>query len=151
MRLWISGIAGVVAIGAGALLAQEFSGKELQGVQAKDIKWMKAEGLPAGCMVAHVWGEAKGGSAVDFIKFPAGTTVPLHWHSPNHVVTVVSGKLTIGGKPGEGTEVGPGGYFIIPGRTPHWTQAKEDTVFVVSGDAPNDMNWAEKKPAPEPK
>lgn len=115
----------------------------LTAVQARDIQWQKAEGLPAGVMVAHVSGDAKGGAAVDFIKFPAGARVPLHWHSASHVVTVLSGKLVIGGAPGveKELEVGPGGYFKIDGKTPHWTSAKEETVIAVSGDAPNDLHW----------
>ncbi|HEX7896318.1 MAG TPA: cupin domain-containing protein [Planctomycetota bacterium] len=117
----------------------------LVSVQAGDIPWQKAEGLPAGVLVAHVTGDAKGGPAVDYIKFPAGVRVPLHWHSANHVVTVISGRLHIGG-PGspeleKGFEVGPGGYYKIPAKTPHWTAAKDVTVIAVSGDAPNDLHW----------
>jgi len=118
----------------------------LSAVRASDIAWQRAEGLPAGVMVAHVSGDAKGGPAVDFIKFPAGTRVPLHWHAANHVVTVLSGKLAIGA-PGleKDLEIGPGGYFKIAAKTPHLTSAKEETVIAVSGDAPNDLHWV--KPA----
>jgi quercetin dioxygenase-like cupin family protein len=127
---------------AGSELGQEPS-QGLTAVQARDIQWQKAEGLPAGVRVAHVSGDAQGGAAVDFIKFPAGTRVPLHWHSANHVVTVLSGRLFIGA-PGldKDLEVGPGGYFKIAGKTPHMTSAKEETVIAVSGDAPNDLHWA---------
>ena len=133
-------LAGAFAALAAILsLSQE---KNLTAVRAEDIPWQKAEGFPAGVMVSHASGDAKGGAAVDFLKFPAGTRVPTHWHSANQVVTVLSGKLVIG-SPGveKGHEVGPGGYFKIAGDTPHWTAAKEDTVFVVSGDAPIDLHW----------
>ncbi len=131
------------ALAASVWLNQEKAKPEaILAMPAQDIPWQKAEGMPAGVMVSHAAGEAKGGAAVDFLMFPAGTLVPAHWHSANHVVTVLSGKLVIG-SPGEkkGQEVGPGGYFKLKGKTPHWTMAKEDTVFVVSGDAPNDMHW----------
>jgi len=133
----------VAALSASVWLDQEKEKAEgLSAVPAKDIAWQKAEGMPAGVMVAHVAGDAKGGAAVDFLKFPAGTRIPPHWHSANHVVTVLSGKLVIG-SPGQekGLEVGPGGYFKLTGKTPHWTTAKEETVFTVSGDAPNDLHW----------
>lgn len=135
----------LAALAASVWLDQEDKGKPLglSAVRAQDIAWQKAEGMPAGVMVSHAAGDAKGGAAVDFLKFPAGTRVPPHWHSANHVVTVLSGKLEIG-SPGleKGLEVGPGGYFRIMGKTPHWTMAKEETVFTVSGDAPNDLHWA---------
>jgi quercetin dioxygenase-like cupin family protein len=135
---------GLLATAIVADLAQEATPpRGLTAVQAPDIEWRKAEDLPAGVMVAHVSGDAKGGAAVDFIKFPAGARVPLHWHGANHVVTVLSGKLLIGA-PGldKDLEVGPGGYFKIAGQTPHVTSAKEETVIAVSGDAPHDLHWA---------
>ena len=130
------------ALAASVWLKQEKAKPEgIFAVRAQDIPWQKAEGMPAGVMVSHAAGEAKGGAAVDFLMFPAGTRVPPHWHSANHVVTVLSGKLVIGSPGEKGQDVGPGGYFKLTGKTPHWTTAKEDTVFVVSGDAPNDLHW----------
>src|SRR5688500_18302396 len=137
---------GLLAAGfAGALCARQDKAtpEGLSAVRASEVAWQRAEGLPAGVMVAHVSGDAKGGPAVDFIKFPAGTRVPLHWHAANHVVTVLSGRLAIGGAPGveKDLEVGPGGYFKIAGKTPHVTSALQETVIAVSGDAPNGLHW----------
>jgi hypothetical protein len=136
------------ALGAAAWFAQDKPAGTVVAVDASALRWEKAEGLPAGVRVARGTPDAKAGLFVDFIKFPAGVRVPLHWQGANQVVTVISGRLVIGG-PGspeleKGLEVGPGGFYRIPGRTPHWTWAKEESVIEVAGDAPNDLHWAAK-------
>jgi quercetin dioxygenase-like cupin family protein len=134
---------------------REKSGKDIVAVKATDIKWEKADGMPEGIMVSHLTGESSASPFVDMLKFPRGTRVPLHWHSANHILTVMSGTLVIGreGKPDEsaGMEVGPGGYFRFTAKAPHWTFAKEDTVFVVSGDKESDIHWLDKEGQPRKK
>ena len=138
-------LAVTAALSAAAWIAQDApKAGGIVGVDASELRWEKAEGLPAGVMFARTGADAKG-PALDFIKFPAGARVPLHWHSANHAVIVVSGRLVIGSPDLEkGREVGPGGYFRVPGKTPHWTWAKEECVIAVAGDAPNDLHWVAK-------
>lgn len=133
------------ALGAAAWFAQDKPAGGLEAVDASELRWGNAEGLPAGVRVARGTPDARTGFSVDFIKFPAGTRVPLHWHSARQVVTVLSGRLVVGG-PGleKDLALGPGGHFRIAGRTPHWTWAKEDTLIVVAGDAPHDLHWVVK-------
>ena len=111
------------AIGAGYLVGQEIRAREIVAVNPADIQWEKAGKAGEGIWSHHVSGSAAGGAAVDLIKFAKGAKVPLHYHSANHVVTVVSGRLVIGksGAPSEtgGMEVAAGGYYTIPARSPH--------------------------------
>jgi quercetin dioxygenase-like cupin family protein len=123
--------------------------KDIVAMKASAIKWERPEGMPEGLMVSHLTGEATSAPFVDMLKFAGGTRVPLHYHSANHIVTVVSGTLIIGkeGQPDEssGMEVGPGGYFRISGKAPHWTMAKEDTIIVIAGDRKNDTHFLDKE------
>lgn len=133
------------ALAVAVWLAQDKPSGGLEAVQQGDLQWKDADGLPAGVKVAHAFGDPKGGPAVDYLKFPAGARVPLHRHSANHVVTVLSGRVVIGTPAIEkGLEVGPGGCFKLAGRVPHWTWAREESVIQVTGDAPNDLHWAAK-------
>jgi quercetin dioxygenase-like cupin family protein len=129
--------------------------KDIVAVKASAVKWEKPEGMPEGLWVSHLSGESKTAPFVDMMKFAGGTRVPLHYHSANHLVSVVSGALIIGkeGQPDEsmGMEVGPGGYFRIAAKTPHWTMAKEDTIIVVSGDRMNDTHFLDKEDPPRKK
>jgi len=122
--------------------------KDLLAVKAGDIRWEKAAGMPEGVWVSHLTGEPAASPFVDMLKIARGTRISLHWHSANHIVTVMSGTIVFGkeGKPEEtaGTEITAGGYARINARQPHWTMAKEDTILVVSGDKENDIHWMSK-------
>jgi len=135
--------------------ATENAGKDIVAVKPSGIAWEKAEGMPEGMMVSHLTGESSAAPFVDMLKMARGTRVPLHWHSANHIVSVVSGMLVIGkeGRPDEaaGMEVGPGGYYRITAKAPHWTFAKEDTIVVVSGDQKNDIHRLDKADQPRKK
>jgi len=129
--------------------------KDIVAVKASAIKWEKPEGAPEGIMISHLTGEANASPFVDMMKFAAGTRVPLHYHPANHIVSVVSGTLIIGkeGQPDESTgmEVGPGGFFRLTAKAPHWTMAKEDTIVVISGDKKNDTQFLDKENQPKKK
>src|SRR6185295_19618219 len=105
-----------------------------QVVKPSEIKWEKADGMPEGVWVSHLTSDSNAAPYVDMLKFSRGTRIPLHWHSANHIVTVISGTLVVGreGAPqdGMGMEVPAGGYVRITAKSPHWTFAKEDTIFI---------------------
>ena len=128
--------------------AKEKSDKDLLVVKPAGIKWEKADGMPDGVWVSHLTGDSNAAPFVDMLKFSRGTRIPLHWHTANHIVTVLSGTMVIGkeGKPeeGMGMEIPAGGYARITAKTPHWTFAKEDSIVVVSGDKEHDLHWMEK-------
>ena len=123
--------------------------KDTQVVKASAVKWEKMEGMPEGFWISHPTGDPDSAPWVCMVKMAKGTLVPLHSHSPNNVMTVVSGTVEFGkeGKPGEGSgmEVGAGGYCRMASNQPHWTYAKEECVFVVSGDKKNDIHFMEKE------
>jgi hypothetical protein len=152
MKVGVVGLILGLAVLLSPLFSQEKSrekmDKDVMVVKAANIKWEKAEGMPDGVWVSHLTGDTNAAPFVDMLKLARGTRIPLHWHSANHIVTVVSGSIAFGkeGKPDEGVgmEIGPGGFARISAKQPHWTFAKEDSIVVVSGDKANDMNWMDK-------
>lgn len=147
----VASIIAVVAVLAPVMTQErtrEKPDKDLLVIKPSAIKWEKAEGLPEGVWISHLTGESNASPFVDMLKFPRGTRVPLHWHSSNFVITVLSGTMVFGkeGKPEEGLgmEVSSGGYARITAKAPHWTFAKEDSIVVISGDKENDLHPMEK-------
>lgn len=144
----VASILGLASLFTVAQEKREKLDKDLMVVKAANVKWEKADGLPEGVWVSHLTGESNAAPFVDMMKLARGTRIPLHWHSANHIVTVVSGTMVFGkeGKPDEtgGMEVGAGGFARITAKQPHWTFAKEDSIIVVSGDKENDMHWMDK-------
>jgi hypothetical protein len=139
-------------LGLAALLAPfvtQEKEKDIQAVKSSAVKWEKMDGMPEGFWISHPTGDPDSAPWVCMVKMAKGTLVPLHSHTPTNVMTVVSGTVEFGrdGKPGDGTgmEVGPGGYCRMSSNQAHWTYAKEDVVFVVSGDKKNDIHFMEKE------
>jgi len=81
-------------------------------VPAADLKWVELDpkGAP-GVKVADVWGDHTKGAYKGFTKFPAGFTAPLHTHTNEMRIAVISGTFihTPEGKPE--VRLGPGSYL----------------------------------------
>ncbi len=134
----IVAIAAAVFSATSALAAE--TGKSV--VLAKpDLKW-KAMGT-SGVASAPVSGDMEKGSSRFFLKYPAGLVTPMHHHTANHHVTVISGSiiLTVGGKE---HRLGPGAYFMLADRAAHTAKVEgnEDVVFFIHAEAPWDVVMA---------
>ena len=106
-----------------------------------ELKW-KAMGN-SGVAAAPVAGDMDKGPSRFFLKYPAGFVTPMHHHTANHHVTVISGSitLTVGGKE---HRLGPGSYFMLADRAAHIAKVdgKEEAVFFIQADAPWDVVMA---------
>lgn len=111
-------------------------------VNASDLKWGPAPpAFNAGAQLAVIDGDpSQPGPFVIRVKFPAGFKVMPHWHPTDENVTVVSGTLVAG--MGEKWDDGAmktftaGGFARMPKKTPHYVQAKEETIVQVHGTGP---------------
>ena len=127
-------------------------------VPAADIKWTDVEGFP-GVKMAALQGDPGKGANHNMQKLPAGFQAPMHHHTSDHYVLVVSGTmvLTVEGKE---TKLPPGSYFAFTGKKEHLTkcEAGADCVLFVDARGKWDVvvpkgNEAKKdeKKAPAPK
>src|SRR5262245_52157347 len=93
-RLIFLVVAGTLAL---SLPAQAKSGAVT--TPAADLKWNDIPGFP-GLKMAVVQGDPAKGASHFFLKFPAAFAAPVHHHSADHYVTVLSGTLvlTVDGK-----------------------------------------------------
>ena len=97
---------------------------------AADVKWTPA-GVP-GVSTAAVDGDMSKGPSHFFLKYAAGFNAPIHHHSPDHYVTVVSGNLVLV-LDGKDQRVPPGSYFAFTGKAKHGARCEgsEDCVMFV--------------------
>src|ERR1700692_2220698 len=69
---------------------------------ASDLKWtdLDPKGAP-GVKIVDVWGDHAKGAFGAFIQFPAGFAAPLHTHTNDYKIVIVSGTMIQGpeGKP----------------------------------------------------
>lgn len=107
-------------------------------VTKSELKW-KNMGIP-GVDAAPVSGNMATGPSRFFLKYPVGFVTPSHFHSADHYVTVMSGRLTLTVN-GKTHKLGPGSYFSLTDRAPHVAkvEGKEPAVFFIQADGPWDV------------
>jgi hypothetical protein len=86
-----------------------------EAVSAQNLNWgdLDPAGAP-GVKIADVWGNHAMGGFGAFVKFPAGFTTPLHTHTNEFKIVVISGNFiqVPEGKPE--IRLGPGSYLRQP-------------------------------------
>ncbi len=103
---------------------------------AADMKWVELDPHAPGVMISPLWGDYTKGAFGAMNKFPAGWSAPLHTHTHDMKLVVVSGTWihTPEGKPE--VRLGPGSYMMQPGGTyRHMSgcdKASECLVFIES-------------------
>ena len=162
----VAALATVLLLTAAPALAQEYEKKAEEAatataeaahvaIAAADVVWGPApEGLPAGSELAVLSGDpSEEGLFIMRAKLPDGYRVPPHSHPKTESVTVISGTLGI--SMGEtldeaaGTELGPGGLFVMPAETAHAAWAKGETVIQINAEGPWGITYV--NPADDPR
>jgi quercetin dioxygenase-like cupin family protein len=137
----------LAAIGAGVQAQSPTQAPAHVLMAPADMKWGPAPpSLPAGAQAAVLSGDpSKAAPFVISLKFPAGFTVPPHWHPTDENVVVVSGSLMLG--MGEKLDVASmktvaaGGYANLPKQMRHYARANGATQIMVFGTGPFEVNY----------
>ena len=108
-------------------------------VAAGELKWVDVPDTPA--KMATVKGDSAKGPHASFIKLPAGFSAPLHSHTADHNVVVVSGTLTETAEGGAAKKLGPGSWFEFTGNKKHVTtcDAGADCLLFITAKAAWDL------------
>ena len=101
-------------------------------VPAGDLKWQDVPGMQ-GVKLAPVQGDPSKGASHFFAKFTGGFSAPLHHHTANHYVTVVSGTLVLV-VDGKEHKLPAGSFFSFEGKKPHETRCEAGADCVLSID-----------------
>jgi quercetin dioxygenase-like cupin family protein len=142
----------VFALGSSMIHANE---QHHTVVPGDTVKWGPAPpSLPTGAQAAMLFGNpAEEGPFVLRLKFPAGFIVPPHRHSKDELVTVISGRFTVGA--GEKLDrasaqpLPPESFVHLPAGMPHFALVDEETVVQINGQGPFDITYV--NPADDPR
>jgi quercetin dioxygenase-like cupin family protein len=124
-------------------------GKFTVVVSASELKW-NAPPDAHGVQIATIRGNMTKGAYRVMVKFPPGTSHPVHTHSGDVEVVVISGTFLYGADDASAKDLGPGSYAFIPGGTKHISGCKAGAECLVfqSGTEKFDMTpVGEPKPA----
>jgi anti-sigma factor ChrR (cupin superfamily) len=122
---------------------------------AEDLKWTDLDptGAP-GVKIADVAGDHAKGAFTAFIKFPTGFNTPLHTHTHDMKITVISGTFIQTPEGKSQVRLGPGSYFLQPGMTyKHVTGCEGDSgcEILVESNGKFDLKPVEAGKAPAKK
>lgn len=86
--------------------------------------------------IAVLSGNPKTAPYEAFIKFPAGTAIPLHWHTFTNTAVGVSGTLVVEAPGQPPIELGAGSWGVVPGMLKHTTKCKQGADCVIYARQP---------------
>jgi quercetin dioxygenase-like cupin family protein len=161
LRRWRQTLAfPVLFLVAAAFLAQRAEARPPQKVAkgfvawpAADLKWEALAGAPPGPMLATLWGNPTKGAYAAIEKFPAGFSAPLHTHSVDHKVVVISGTWIHGEEGKPEVRLGAGSYLFQPANRRHSTACDEasECIFFIESSGKFDLKMVEEKKTPAKK
>ncbi len=122
---------------------------------AGDLKWTDLDrtGAP-GVKVADLWGNHATGAYGAFFKLPAGFAAPLHTHTHDIKVVIVSGTYIQQPEGKPEFRIGPGSYFLQPGGNYRHTTSFDkasDCVFLAESNGKFDLKVVDTGKAPAKK
>jgi anti-sigma factor ChrR (cupin superfamily) len=132
-----------------AVLAQAAKSVEGTGVKAPapmpaaDLNWTDLDpaGAP-GVKVADLWGSHQKAAFGAFFRLPAGFAAPLHTHTHDMKLVIVSGTYIQGPEGKPEFRLGPGSYLMQPGGNYRHTTSCDQTsecLFFVESNGPFDL------------
>ena len=135
--------------------APKSAASRLVVMPASDLKWADLDptGAP-GVKIADVWGNHAKGAFGAFTKFPAGFATPLHTHTNDFKIVVVSGTFVQAPEGKPEFRLGPGSYLMQPGGNyKHTTSCDKasECVFFLQSSGKFDLKPAEAAKAPAKK
>ena len=122
---------------------------------AGDLKWADLDptGAP-GVKIADLWGNHAKGAYGAFFKFPAGFAAPLHTHTHDMKIVIVSGTFIQGPQGKPEFRLGPGSYLMQPGGNYRHTTACDsasECLFFAESSGKFDLKVVEEGKAPAKK
>ena len=115
------------------------------------LKWTDLDPSVPGSQVVDLWGNHASGAFGALFRLPAGFAAPLHTHTHDMKVVILSGTYIQSPEGKPEFRLGPGSYFMQPGGDyRHITKCDpaSDCVFFVESQGGFDLKLAEagKKP-----
>ena len=120
---------------------------------AGDLKWTDVEGAPPGVKGVDLFGDRTKGPFGAMQKFPAGFSAPLHTHSADLRIVVVSGTVIHGPEGKPEVRLPAGSYLYLPSTYRHTTACDKasECVFFIEGNRKFDVKPVEPAKAPAKK
>ena len=130
-----------IILAAGAVVAQDRPKFE----PAAKMQLQSAPGLPECAKLAVANGDPTKSAGVIYAKWPAGCTVPMHWHMANEQLIVVSGSGKMAHQGGTAAEtLSKGAFVFMPAKHQHSFTCTTACEFYVVTDGAFDIHYVDR-------
>ena len=104
--------------------------------------------LPKGCGIAVLHGDPAKDNVDVFLKVPAKSTLPLHWHTSAERMVLVAGELQVTYDGQKAVVLRPGTYAYGPAKRPHkgFCASAVPCVLFIAFESPLDAVLVEGPP-----
>jgi quercetin dioxygenase-like cupin family protein len=109
------------------------------------LKYGPLPSIPACATGAGLHGDPMKGAFVLMVKATAGCTVPMHWHTSNEEVGIVTGNGSLTMPKGRPQVMAAGSYVYLPSKGVHSFTCTSECSFFLAGDAMFDIHYVDKK------
>jgi quercetin dioxygenase-like cupin family protein len=144
----------IVGIAAAVMFARsvDLAGAEPKKpviLAADEIQWGHVPGAPPDAKGMTLWGDPAKGPHGALHKFEAGASVPLHTHSSDLRVVVISGTMITSPEGGPERKLPAGSYLFLPSTYKHITKCDtgSECIFMVDANGKFDVKPVEEKKA----
>lgn len=106
-----------------------------------ELKWGPCPAfLPQGCAIAVLHGDPAKENADIFLKVPAKSNIPLHWHTSAERMVLVAGELHATYEGQKAVVLKPGTYAYGPAKRPHHGHcvSTDPCILFIAFEAPVD-------------
>jgi len=114
---------------------------------ANELKWLDLRGDPPGVLYCNLWGNMEKGAYGALVKLPAGMRNPLHTHTSDLKIVVLSGTFLYTPEGGEERRLGPGSYLFEPGGTRHLSGTGDDGLCELLQESSGKFDFVPSEPA----
>lgn len=112
-------------------------------VNPAEMKFESVPNTPACAQSALQSGDPSKGASVMYIKLAPGCGVPLHWHTPNEQILMVSGTGKVAPHPGKPQTLQRGAYAFMPSKHHHAFSCAAACTFYLTSDAAFDIHYVD--------
>lgn len=113
----------LVFLGTGSSIGQK---KKATVWPAGEMKWSEMKGGPPGGMFVSLWGQMDKEAYGALVKLVAGEKHPMHTHTSDVKLVVLSGTFIYTPEGGTEQRLGPGSYLSVPGGLKHSSGTGDD-------------------------
>jgi quercetin dioxygenase-like cupin family protein len=118
--------------------------KEIVVIAAASAKWVDCPGMPAGCKMSVLFGDAfKPAEFATRFKYVPGYRIGPHTHAVDeHTIVVFGGPFhvatgaTFDSQAASARVLNVGDFFLVPAGVQHFAWAEGETVLQVNGIGP---------------